>query len=120
MDKLKIGTFTWPVNPEALEVRCTREPVFVKDENGNRHFSRMGTVKRVITGRGIFAGTTAVARFQDLQALIGHTSPDIMVHPLLGNITGYLTEAAMEPDSTELYVGYRFTFCEASGLTAVN
>lgn len=118
MNKLQFGRFTWPENPEKCRVNVTRAPIFLKNADGELVYSRMGTVRRRITGSGVFTGAGAVTAFQALANTVYLANGGTMVHPAMGNIAGYMTAVEMTQLPTDDFVAYSFTFEEATGLTA--
>lgn len=109
MDKLRYKNYTWPQNPEHYRDSFQREPVYVKDEDGNVSFAGLGALKRTITGSGAFAGDGAYEAFQKLAALCDVTS-GTLTHPVFGAVTAFLTGLEMTQEPRENYVAYSFTF----------
>lgn len=119
MEKLIYKTFSWPQNPDALQHSYVREPVYVKDDNGNTVFSGMGAGKLKITGSGVFFGTSAYADFRKLIALFEDGSSGTLYDPTWGNYNAYLTELELTQEPKSNYVAYRFEFTRADANGAI-
>lgn len=116
MANLSFGTFTWPNNPEKYGEKVTREPIYLKDAEGNTSFSGMSAVKRTITGSGAFFGSDAYATFKALLAMVNQAEPATLTHPVWGSRRVYLTELVSGMEPREDYIAYSFTFLEADGI----
>lgn len=110
MDKLRFKGYIWPQNPEIYRQSFVREPVYVKDEEGNVSFEGLGPLKRVVTGSGAFFGETAYEDFKELAALCDAPTAGALVHPAWGTVTAFLTELEMTQEPRADYVAYQFTF----------
>lgn len=110
MDKLLYKSFSWPQNPEYYRQSFVREPVYVKDEEGNVTFEGLGPLKRTITGSGAFFGDTAYTDFQKLAALCDTAVAGALVHPIWGRVSAFLTKLEMTQEPRADYVAYSFTF----------
>lgn len=110
MDKLVYKSFTWPQNPEYYRQSYVREPVYVKDEEGNVTFSGLGALKRTITGSGAFFGETAYENFMELAALCDTDVAGALTHPVWGKVSAFLTKLEMSQEPRADYVAYSFTF----------
>ncbi len=114
MEKLQFKGFTWPVNPEKYQQKYQREPVYLKDEEGNTYYAGMGPLKLTVTGSGAFSGATAYADFLRLAALCDGV-PGGLDHPAWGLNQAFLTELELSQEPRENYVAYRFAFRGADG-----
>lgn len=119
MEKLTFRTFVWPQNPEILRHNYLREPVYIKDDNGNTVFSGMSAGKCTITGSGVFFGDTAYADFRKLMALFEEGTCGTLGDPTWGNYNVYLTELALTQEPRSDYVAYSFTFTRADATGAI-
>ena len=113
MTNMKFGEFVWYTGPEKYQEKCTREPVYVKDEAGATVFSGMSRLRRVITGSGSFVGRNAYNYFKELMAMVNLAEPATLVHPIWGDRSVYLTELTSVMEPRENFVAYTFTFLEA-------
>lgn len=113
MDKLQYKTFLWPTNPERYHVSYSREPQYIKTEEGETVFTGMGPLLRTITGSGAFTGEDAYFNFRKLAAMMNPVTPGRLTHPIWGSISAYLTDLTLSQEPKENYVAYTFTFREA-------
>ena len=116
---MKFGDFTWYSGPEKYQEKCTREPVYVRNEAGVTVFSGMSQVRRVITGSGTFVGRNAYTYFKALMAKVNLSEPAMLTHPIWGERSAYLTELTSVMEPRENFVAYTFTFVEADANGAV-
>lgn len=117
MANMCFGSFTWPNDPEKYEEKCTREPVYTEDGDGNKVLSGVGPVKRTVTGSGAFFGATAYANFNALLALMDRGEAANLIHPVWGTRKAFLTELVSLMELRENFVAYSFTFQEAVSTT---
>lgn len=116
MANLMFGSFVWPNDPERYEEKCTREPVYTEDENGNRVLTGMGSLKRTITGSGVFFGSDAYADYKRLLALANGGIALNLTHSVWGTRRVYLMELTSVMEPRDDYVAYTFTFLEAGSI----
>lgn len=117
--ELRFKTFTWPNQPEEYREEWVRQPVYVRNGAGNDVFSGMGPAKRVITGSGIFFGTSAHNDFKALAALFEETGTGELIHPVYGSRTVYFTGLELRENTRRDYVAYSFEFTEADANGAI-
>jgi hypothetical protein len=102
--------FVWPENPQYYHMEQQRKAVYTVDENGKSVFSGMEGVRCVITGKGVFAGADAYTQYKALAALLSHSEPGVLVHPVWGSCSVYFTALTMTQEPKADYVAYEFEF----------
>lgn len=113
MDKLKYKTFTFPENPETMEIQFVRPVLFERKTDGTVEYYGLGRGCRTLTGSGAFFGPQAYRNFILLSNLLYDGQPGTLELPILQNWSAYLTQVEATQTPTETYVAYRFTFREA-------
>ena len=113
MEKLKYKSFTWPENPQQYRVESRRDMMSHVDEAGMQQFDGLGPWKRIITGNGSFLGPEAYNAFKILQELTMNREAGLLVHPVWGTVSAFLTELVLEQEPRTDYVAYSFVFREA-------
>ncbi len=113
MGLISFGGFTFPENPESYQVECSRQPIFMQNEEGFYEFVRLAGVKRVVSGKGIFTGPLAYDNYGELELLLNKGEAKTLIQPNGEHMTAYLTELSMELDERALLLRYSFTFRES-------
>ncbi len=109
---LRYKTFSWPQNPEVYQETISREPQY-RTSSGVTVFDRMGDLRRIITGSGVFSGEEAYDWFKELMLLAEDGSPGHLEHPVWGIRYCYLTGLELVQEPAENLVRYKFTFTQA-------
>lgn len=113
MEKLKFRMFTWPENPETFHIEAVMEPQYTIADDGTISYTGMGPLCRIISGKGVFHGSSAAEKFNALSVIMATATAGELVHPVWGTINAYLTGLTMEQESREDCIAYTFTFREA-------
>ena len=113
MEKLSYKTFVWPQNPHTYQEKTVREAEYEKDDAGEDVFQGLGSLKRTITGSGVFFGDSAFESFRTLAALMDQTTPGNLQHPVWGIRYCYLTGLELTQEPRDNYVSYKFEFQQA-------
>lgn len=119
MPNLQYKTFVWPQNPSTYSQRILRTPVYFQKDDGTVLFAGLSGVKRSITGSGVFTGTSAVSKYQELEALALIPTSGKLTHPTLGELTCYFTQLKMTQEPENNVIHYEFTFTQADGDDAI-
>ena len=112
MDYLSYKTFVWPQNPHTYREVTTRTPVYSTD-SGVTSFEGMSSLKRTISGSGVFYGEDAYDQYKLLQKLAEEAGAGNLEHPIFGIRYCYLTLLEVTQEPKENYVSYRFEFTQA-------
>ena len=112
MNFLSYKTFVWPQNPHTYREVTTRTPEYYT-EDGETYFAGMSSLKRTITGSGVFYGEDAYEQYKKLQKLSEDMSAGNLEHPIFGIRYCYLTLLEVTQEPKENYVSYRFEFTQA-------
>ena len=112
MSHLKFKEFTWPNDPHTYQETLSREPMYAT-QNGTTSYTGMSSSHRVITGSGVFFGTSAYSDFRDLLAVAEENSAGDLIHPLWGQRHCYFTKLELIQEPRENFVSYRFEFTQA-------
>lgn len=110
MTPVTFKNWSWPENPEQMEIQTHAEPIYTVDADGVAHFSKMGDLSRSIEMKGVFHGAGAYDDFRALDRLIAEGTAGELSAPVLGKTTAYLTRVHMDQESRENYVVYAVTF----------
>ena len=112
MNFLSYKTFVWPQNPHTYREVAIRTPVYYT-QDGVTYFEGMSSLKRTITGSGVFYGEDAYDQYKKLQLLMDDMSAGNLEHPIFGIRYCYLTLLEVTQEPKENYVSYRFEFTQA-------
>lgn len=109
---MKFDDFTWPNNPESLEVTYHHEVDVLPNGVGTWTMQHLGRMGRVIKGEGTFFGTNAYSSFQALAKKFTLATPCVLTIPQLENVNAMLTDLVLEAQEGDNILRYRFTFVE--------
>ena len=113
MSQLKFKGFTWPNNPHTYQETLFREPMYTT-QNGTTSYAGMSSTHRVITGSGVFFGTSAYSDFKALLDVADENTAGDLIHPLWGKRYCYFTKLELIQEPRENFVSYRFEFTQAA------
>ena len=117
MLNMRFGTFVWPNNPRTYTLSCKRQTAVHKVPMGGFVVQDLGRTATVMQGEGEFFGTRAYETFQELLAVFRAGGAKMLVHPLWQAERAYFTELQLTQEPRDDYAAYRFTFCEAPGVS---
>ena len=109
---MRFKEFTWPHNPEVYTVEYRRRLAVHRVPFGPCVLQDLGSVYRVLRGRGVFAGSEAYQQFQALASVFRQEGPGLLVHPVWQTANAWFVELSVRQEPTEDYVRYGFTFWE--------
>ncbi len=119
MATMKFMTFTFPEDPEEFRIMAQRQPQYTVGSDGLISYQGLGPMCRVISGSGVFRGSTAVDRFNSLSVIMAAGRAGDLIHPTWGTMTAYLTELEMKQVHHPGEIAYQFTFREADESGAI-
>lgn len=111
MSAMQFRNFTWPNNPEKLQITFHRETE-VEPHNGLWTVNNIARMARTFTGEGVFYGPTAYIAFSALSALFYDNTPGILKLPNWSNANVLLTDLTVIEVPAENYLRYSFSFLE--------
>ena len=112
---MRFKEFTWPHNPEVYTVEYRRRLAVHRVPFGPCVLQDLGSVYRVLRGRGVFAGSEANQQFQALASVFRQEGPGLLVHPVWQTERAYFASLTVTEEPLPDYVQYAFEFWEDWG-----
>lgn len=112
---MRFKDYTWPHNPEVYSVEARRQVAVHKVPFGQYVLQDLGTIYRVLEGRGVFAGEGAYDQFRQLEAVFREGGPGLLVHPVWQTASAYFVTLRLEEEPLPDCVRYSFAFWEDCG-----
>ena len=112
---MRFKEFTWPHNPEVYTVEYRRRLAVHRVPFGPCVLQDLGSVYRVLGGRGVFAGSKAYEQFQALASVFRQEGPGLLVHPVWQTERAYFASLTVTEEPLPDYVQYAFEFWEDWG-----
>lgn len=109
---LKLGSFTWPNDPERLTVSYSRKLKSQIEENGLWSVENQGRFGRSFVGEGVFYGKEAYDTFSRLAQLLYDGNPLTFEHPMWDEATVLLTDLTVTEEWEDDLLHYRFEMTE--------
>lgn len=110
---LQYDTFSFPNNPETLQITYRREVSVENTSDGSWTIQNIGQLGRIVEGEGVFYGENAYESFSTLAKYIYSFQALILQHPKWEAFRAHLTRLESIEEPCESCVRYRFTFIES-------
>ena len=115
MEAMQFGGYTWPINPETLQVRQERQVVSYKVPKGGVLLQDMGFAGREVTGEGVLLGERCLAQYQALEQLLRQRPLGRLTLPGRAPFDAMLCSVQLTEEPGPAHLRYRFVFREQPG-----
>ena len=78
---MRYKDYIWPHNPATYSITYERQVAVHKVPFGRYYMQDLGLGRRVMRGRGEFAGRDAYEEFKRLATVFYGTGPGLLIHP---------------------------------------
>ena len=109
---MRYKDYIWPHNPATYSITYERQVAVHKVPFGRYYMQDLGLGRRVMRGRGEFAGRDAYEEFKRLATVFYGTGPGLLIHPQWQIANAYFTALKLEQEPLPDYVRYSFEFQE--------
>ncbi len=110
---MRFSGYTFHHNPAELKIEQTEHIIEQSSPCCEPINERIGSHLRLISGEGELYGADCIARFREMQGLLGKSAPGLLLLPHMPAMYAYLKELRMLAEPKENVLGYRFVFIEA-------
>lgn len=105
---MRYKDYIWPHNPATYSITYERQVAVHKVPFGRYYMQDLGLGRRVMRGRGEFAGRDAYDEFKRLATVFYGTGPGLLIHPQWQIANAYFTALKLEQEPLPDYVRYSF------------
>lgn len=112
LQPMRFKNYIWPVNPESVKLEYGRNLQEVNQPLAGSALQDLGRKKRIVSGRGRFAGSTCMEEFSKLEALLAEGGSGVLALPGIKPFAADFFSLKMAGEPRPDCVAYEFVFLE--------
>ncbi len=113
ISNMRFDSYEWKHNPLTVEVSFTRKMSRQNMPSFGGVVFPTGCDLRVVSGKGEFAGSDCLKRFEELSSLFEKGRKGLLTLPFTNPFYAYFTDLSLKGEATPDLITYTFEFTEA-------